>query len=196
MAERREALSGLSRLSAELLRDAGHNPTPDTMRRITTTLEAMSAYDSLPDASRPGYLTADLDPPGFESLAALSPGTAIGDRMQRPAIRHIKRQDANQAGIAAAKISLQNAERVLGEARMRAQGAETALKRATADVNEAEKRKREAEERFEKAKDASEEAVQRARRLAAEAREAKKAVEDAERSLEQASRELRSLLQK
>src|SRR6266404_3458416 len=42
---RREALSELSHLAAGLLRDAGHNPTPDTMRRIATTLEAMSAYE-------------------------------------------------------------------------------------------------------------------------------------------------------
>src|SRR5215468_4456664 len=32
-----EALSDLSDLAAVLLRDAGHNPTPDTIHRITTT---------------------------------------------------------------------------------------------------------------------------------------------------------------
>ena len=193
---RREALLELSHLAAAVLRDADHNPTPDTMRRIATTLEAMSAYGSLPDTSRPGYLTADLDPPGFESLAALTPGAATSDRMQRPAISDVKLEDTSQASIAAAKISLQNAERVLGEARIRAQGAETALKRANADVNEAEKREREAEDRFKKAKDASEEAGQRARRLAAEALEAKTAVEHAARNLEKASGELLSLLEK
>ena len=50
---RRESLSELSDLATALLRDAGHNPTPDTIRRITTTLEAMSAYASLPDAHLP-----------------------------------------------------------------------------------------------------------------------------------------------
>src|SRR5262249_53229715 len=39
---RREALSQLSDLATVLLRDAGHNPTPDTTHRITTTLEAVS----------------------------------------------------------------------------------------------------------------------------------------------------------
>ncbi len=51
---RREALSDLSRLATELLRDAGHNPTLDTMRRITTAREAMSAYASRPILLLPG----------------------------------------------------------------------------------------------------------------------------------------------
>ena len=36
---RRVSISNLSDLAAILLRDAGYNPTPDTMHRITTTLE-------------------------------------------------------------------------------------------------------------------------------------------------------------
>src|SRR5262245_28485059 len=44
---RRESLSNLSRLAAEVLRDSGHSPTPDIMRRITGTLEAISAYATL-----------------------------------------------------------------------------------------------------------------------------------------------------
>src|ERR1043166_3842073 len=66
---RREALNHLSDLASGLLRDAGNNPSLDTMRRIATTLEAMSAYAALPDDQAAGRLTRDLDPPGFESLA-------------------------------------------------------------------------------------------------------------------------------
>src|SRR5882724_5363509 len=77
---RREALSHLSDLATALLRSAGHNPTPETIHRITTTLEAMSAYATLPDASRPGRLTNDVDPPGFESLALLIPDASRGER--------------------------------------------------------------------------------------------------------------------
>src|SRR2546423_3704713 len=44
---RREALSHLSELSTEALRDAGHNPSLDTLRRISTTLEALSATTSV-----------------------------------------------------------------------------------------------------------------------------------------------------
>jgi hypothetical protein len=73
---RREALTHLTDLATSLLRDAGQNPSLDTTRRITATLEAMSAmsdWASLPDAPRPGRLTDDVDPPGFESFASFVP---------------------------------------------------------------------------------------------------------------------------
>jgi hypothetical protein len=41
---RREALAQLSDLATSLLQEAGHNPTLDIIRRITTTLEALSVY--------------------------------------------------------------------------------------------------------------------------------------------------------
>src|SRR5262245_43804946 len=72
LAERRDALAELTKIAAALLRDAGHNPTPDTLRRITTTLEALSTGSSSTEAS-PGRLTDDIGPPGFESLAAFAP---------------------------------------------------------------------------------------------------------------------------
>src|SRR5829696_6504279 len=56
---RREALVHLSDLATELLRDAGSNPSPDTVRRVTTTLEALSASALLPDGPTPGRLTQD-----------------------------------------------------------------------------------------------------------------------------------------
>ena len=77
---RREALTHLSDLATSLLRDAGHNPSLDTARRITTTLEAISAMSILAsrsDAPRPGRLTHDVDPPGFDSLASFIPGAAV-----------------------------------------------------------------------------------------------------------------------
>ena len=70
---RREALSELSRLAAGLLTDAGHAVTPETMRRISTTLEGVSAYESVESASNLGRLTRDIDPPGFDAIAALMP---------------------------------------------------------------------------------------------------------------------------
>jgi hypothetical protein len=215
--ERREALSDLSRLAAALLRAAGHSATSDTMRRITTTLEAMSVSASLPDAPSPGRLTNDVDPPGFEALAALIPGTRMTNRTEGPtraspflksaAVKSDSRKGAavtgirdleetRQARISAAKVSLQNAERVLNEARTSAQVAKAALKRANANAKEAEKQKRQAEERFQKTSAASQEAGQRARSVAVEAERATRAVGDAERAVEKASSELRSLLSK
>src|SRR4029077_8018678 len=41
---RREALSEMTKHAAEILRDAGHPSSPDTMRRVMTTLEALATY--------------------------------------------------------------------------------------------------------------------------------------------------------
>jgi hypothetical protein len=212
---RREALSDLAHLATALLSDAGHNPTSDTMRRITTTLEAMSAYASLPDAASPGRLTHDVDPPGFESLGSLIPGAAMRERTEEPArVAHSQksvsaatntrrkaapdgdvrqRKETRQAMTAAAKVSLQDAKRVLIAARARAQSAQAAQKKVDADAKEAEKQRRAAEQRFEKARAAAEDAARRAQTVTAEVEETVKAVEDAERTVEKASKELQSL---
>jgi flagellar hook-associated protein FlgK len=70
---RREVLSQLSDIAASVLRDASHNPSLDTIHRITTTLEGMSVYASRADGPRPGRLTHDVDPPGFESFGSFVP---------------------------------------------------------------------------------------------------------------------------
>src|ERR1043166_2858702 len=83
--ERREVLSQLSDMATALLREAGYNPALDTLRRIATTLEAMSAYASLPDGVSAGRLTQDIDPPGFDSLAAFAPAPAATKSTTEPA---------------------------------------------------------------------------------------------------------------
>src|SRR5882672_4142362 len=74
--ERRKALGELTTLAGEILRDSGHPAAPDTMRRIMTTLEALATYGEHPEAPPAGRLSSDIDPPGFETLAALVPGSA------------------------------------------------------------------------------------------------------------------------
>ena len=46
---RRAALSELAGHAARILSDAGSAAAPDTMRRVTTTLEALSTYARIPD---------------------------------------------------------------------------------------------------------------------------------------------------
>jgi len=211
---RREALSELSTLATTVLRDAGHNPTADMVRRITTTLEAMSAYASLPDNVARGRLTQDVDPPGFDSLASFVSGATMPARTKEAARVIPFRKDTaatnaprkavpsgdarqiektRQAKIAAAKASLQEARRVLVKAQARTRNAEAAQKKANADAKEKEKQKREAEERFDKSRAASEDAARRAQSVADEVEEAAKAVQGAEHTLEVASRELKYL---
>jgi len=166
LAVRREMLSNLVRLAETILRESGHNPTPDIVRRITATLEALSTSSSLADAPRPGRLTADVDPPGFESLAALIPHADSA----APA-----RQQPEQRDTAA----LHAAEQALRDERTRADDARAALQEAIAHVSQMEMERRDAEERLAKARVAVEEARQRLR-------DAEGGVEKAERAVERA----------
>jgi hypothetical protein len=213
---RREAISHLSKLATSILSDAGQNPSPDTIHRITINLEALSA--ALSDGPTPGRLTRDLDPPGFGSLVSVMAGAGPTANEQLPratpppqpanAATHTRQKapssgDAQEAGqleenhqaaINAAKVSLRDAERSLTEAKARAERLEAARKTADEQTKQAEKELREAEERVRKASAGAEDAAQRSKRIASEAKEAAKAVEDAEHSLGKASEELESLL--
>jgi hypothetical protein len=122
---RKQALAELTRLAASVLRDGGHNPAPDTLRRITTTLEAISAYAGLPDAPPAGRLTQDVDPPGFDALAALMP--AVPESRQRTPVI------ADQERIAA-EAALHKAQQTLQEARTRADEVNSALRDAEKQV--------------------------------------------------------------
>lgn len=206
---RRKALTELSDLAASLLSDAGHNPSPDTIRRITTTLEAISAYASLSDGPSLGRLSQDVDPPGFESLASFMPGAGalrrsgsaapkpapLGSQQKTSAAAREAREaeKTRQVRIAAAKGSLQVAKKALANARARAQSFEATQKKANAEVKQAEKQVRDAEDRLKNARLAYEAANRRAQSIGADAAEAAKAVEDAKRAMEQASKELESL---
>lgn len=208
---RREALSDLSDLATTLLQDAGHNPSLDTIRRVTTTLEAMSAYASTPDSPRAGRLTADVDPPGFESLASSvsgdgTTGRAVAKSSQKSkgavvssapkaeaASAAKKREQARQARITAAKTSLQESKSSLVAARARSESLEAAKKKIQAAAKEAEKETREAEAFFRKAKAASEEVARRVRSISSEVQEAAKALEEAKRNVEKDTKELEKL---
>lgn len=204
---RREALGELSRLAAATLEEASHQPTPDTMRRITTTLEALATYGDSPGAPAPGRLVTDVDPPGFESLAALVPRTGSETRSAGPStvipFRQQQRtsggrktagrgdedtQKAREAAREAAKAAVQDAERALREARTAASRGEAALKAAARRVKTAEAAKTEAEERLDRAAAELNDARQHARRVASDAEDAAQAVADAERALERARR--------
>ncbi len=202
--ERREALSALSKLAAAALTGAGHAPTPDTMRRITSTLEALSVYGSGPDAPPAGRLIDQVDPPGFESLAALVPRVGSDDdvaggpsrvlnfrHQQRPAAKAAPaKADRQKLELKAAQTAVHEAERALRSARADAERAEAALKKVAMRSKDIEREKAEAEKRLEKATAAAEESRQQARKTAAAAEDAAQAVEDAERALAKAKQEL------
>jgi hypothetical protein len=198
---RRKALSDLSRFATELLRDGGHNPSPDLIRRITTTLEAISAYPSLTQVPDLGRLTHDLDPPGFDVLAGAVPGKARETSERSASVipfdksRRGSIEDTRRAKVAAAEATLLDAELALGEVRARAEKAASTLKKAETDAQEADNDRRTAEEQLKKAIVVSVEAEQRARMAAAAAREAARDLENATRRVEKAAHDLETLRQ-
>ena len=211
---RREALAELTKLAVAVLRHAGNSATPDVIRRITTTLEALATYGSHPGAPPAGRLTDDIDPPGFEALASLvpqigrskhasEPTRIIPFKQKRepktakkkttPEEEERRRAEARTAALAEAKAAVAAAERNLRDARKSAEQAEAALKKAAARAKETEREKAALEKQWEKVVAAADEARADARRIATEAEDAAQAVEDAERALEKARAQLDGL---
>ncbi len=214
---RRQALSELSKLAADVLREHGYTATPDTMRRVNTTLEALATYGSHPEAPPAGRLTYDVDPPGFEALTALVPrGSKSGLKGTEPTRvipfqrkppepkggkkkkldpkEEAKHQaEERKAQLTAARAAVQEAERSLRDARKAAAEAEAALKKVAAKAKETERVKAEIEKKFEKASADADAARQEARRVASEAEDAAQSVDEAERALEKAKADVSKL---
>jgi hypothetical protein len=212
--ERREVLAQLSDLASAVLRDAGHNPALDTLRRIATTLEAMSAYASLPAGVSAGRLIQDIDPPGFDSLAGFTTAPAVARRIEDPArlsrssksstveaetrekltaadASRIKKE--RQAKLAATKLWVQQAKRSMAAALARTKSLEAAQKKADTETKEAEKRRREAERHFKEASAAAEAASRRSEKSTIELEQAREVLRAATRAAEEASAELEEL---
>lgn len=196
--ERREALAELMAKATDILRDAGHAASPDTTRRISTTLDALATWGRTPGAPVVGRLTDDLDPPGFEALAALVPRPGAGKSGSEPSrllqfrqeerarAKHRKTEEDRAALRAKARETLQAAESALREAQREAERAEASLKKAAARAKAAEKEKEEIEKRYEKLQEEAAAATKEARRVAEQAEEAAQAVTEAERDVERA----------
>ena len=194
---RREALTKLSDIAARVLRDAGHNPSPDIIHRITTTLEGISAYTTRDDGPRLGRLTHDVDPPGFESFGSFVPvkHEAVGRKhekgeggrstgreagtAQRVDAEERKSKEADKAKLAAAKATLQDAKKSLTEAQTRVRSLEASTTRAQAEVRQAEERMKEV--------------VKRARSVEEDLKDARKEVAEAERRVAKTTNDLDSL---
>ena len=196
-AAQREALATLSSLADALLRAAGHKPTPDAIRRIHTTLETLSTYSSVSGTPRPGRLTLDVDPPGFESVSALIPTTGLS----KPAVKSARiipfksslKDDARKQKdkgdeSSTSMMELHAAEQALRAARANAEDLAAAEKKAAADVSKAENKRREAERLYETARIAEQDARKRLDSTAAEAERAARAMDDAARAVERARR--------
>jgi hypothetical protein len=205
----REALSELSRLAASELEAVGHNPSPGAMRAVTATLEALSAYGTSAAVPHLGRLVDEVDPPGFETLAALVPNAGGSTSSDTPSRilqfqqhaplpkrktgedahgREERREEERRAKLAAATAAVHEADKNLREARSAAQEAQAGLKKAAANAKDTEQAMIEAEQILDKAAKEAHTARQLARRLAAEAEATAQAVDEAERALARAKK--------
>jgi hypothetical protein len=203
--ERREAVAELATRAADLLKEAGHGGTRDLIRRVTSTLDALSSYGSLPNAPAAGRLTDDLEPPGFEAALGLMP--AAGKRaaegppiqmrvpgVEPPAKRaNVAKETAAAARraeedrkrlAAAAKADVRTAEHALNLARKQAERATATLEKAAARAKAIDAERAQMEKRLARIAKDAEAAHTEARDAAATAERATQAAADAERALE------------
>jgi hypothetical protein len=207
---RREALAELTRIAADILRDGSHNATRDLMRRVTSTLEALSSYGSLSGAPVAGRLTNDLEPPGFEAVAGLlltsEKQVARGQTEMRlphaePAAKQAgtaARRDEEQRKhlIAAAKTSVRDWERALNAARKEAERAAAKVESAAKRAKEFEAERAKLEKQLARVSSDAKAAQADASQTAANASEATRAAESAARELELARQRLQQVIGK
>ena len=175
--EKKRIVAALMERAAALLRTAGHAASPEAMRRVSGTLEALGVWGKAEDAPKAGRLEADLDPPGFEVFAAGMGGT--GDSAKVLLFRPARPAEDPAAARARAREALQAAEKALRDARREADQANKAVAKANDRTAAIEKQKQEIEARYAEAREA-------AREAATEAKSAAQAVAEAERRLAKA----------
>ena len=199
---RREVVAALMTTAADILREGGYSDTRDVMRRVTSTLEALSAYGSLTGAPSAGRLTVDLEPPGFETLAGLAPrrdasklrATESAATVRQSSAKEAKRGHEQQRLSAAAKSAVRETERELSVARKQAERAAANLKTAATHAKKSEGQRAKLEKQLAAAAKKADAAQQGARAADAEAQEANLAVESAERQLQLARSRLEQLV--
>ncbi len=213
---RGRALTELTRQAATTLRDAHHHPSPVLIRRLTLTLEALSAYGASAQHARPGRLTKDVDPPGFDSLAALVPRVGGPPKASTTTSRLLSfdrlpadtpstqatdtsaeerraTERARKLAVQAAAEALARAEAARGAARAALTRAEEAMRRSVTRAKDAEAAQQRAEQALEQASAKAEAARGEARGLTAAAVEAAGALAEAERLADVAQAELSRL---
>ena len=177
--ERRRVVSDLTDRAEQILRDAGHAASQSARRRMSTTLESLAAWGRSNVEPQAGHLTSDLEPLGFDDLAALLDGKKLAPAKVlqfRRAVQEKKSAEDAVAEQAQAKEAVKLAERTLTAARRNEERAAAALAKANARAEALDDQKREMEARWKKAHEET-------RILGSEAKKAGQAVAEAERAL-------------
>lgn len=177
--EKKKMMSALMEKASAILTAAGHAASHDSMRRVSSTLEALAVFGKTEGAPQAGRLTADLDPPGFDALAAVMGGAKLQPAKVLSFRAPKKVVEEPAAARARARDAVKEAEKLLREARRDAERAQVALKKANARTAAVERQKQEVDARYAEAKEET-------RAAASAAKNADHAVAEAERSLARA----------
>ena len=121
---RQSAIDALLAAASDILKEAGHQPSPDIRQRLLASLDALAAYGTGSLAPRAGRLTEDVPAPGFAALAGLAvpsgprpeaaPADAPAGAAPRPAPVKLsvvarRSKEKAEAAVAAAEAALAEA---------------------------------------------------------------------------------------
>jgi|RhiMethySRZTD1v2_1073278.scaffolds.fasta_scaffold23190_6 hypothetical protein len=156
-AEHRQALADLSARAKTLLGTAGHATSEGTLRRVTATLSALAATGSF-DPDPPGALSADRDPPGFDSIelaagalpkaALVAPDAREGEAERAREQAEATRDRALRAEQRARNVERQRIEAALRTARREAEVQTRKVERLRGELTAAEDALREEQNRL------------------------------------------------
>jgi hypothetical protein len=176
--EKKQLMRALIERATAVLAAGGQTASADVMRRVSTTLESLAAWGERDGIPKAGRLTADLDPPGFDTLSELMGGKKL-EPPKVLAFRNPKPVEDPKAAHARASEAVQAAEKTLRVARREGEHAEAALTKANARTAAVEQQKQELEARHLEARE-------QARAAASEVKKRAQAIADAERVLAKA----------
>jgi hypothetical protein len=154
----RRAVRALARLGRDILVDEGRSVSDAIVERIGKTLDAAALDEGSRALLRAGRLKEELEPPGFEALAGMTPTAAPRKRPaadKRGAVAEARKRVTESKSEARARDrealraereavradqAAADARRVAEEARARADDAERALAEAEAALRAAQRR--------------------------------------------------------
>jgi hypothetical protein len=150
LAEQRRAVRALARLGRDVLADEGRSASDAIVERIAKTLDAAALDEGARFQLRAGRLTEELEPPGFEALAGMTPA--------RPRSKGAGAAKPKGGGVAAARRRVHEAQRVVRARGREAAQAESAAEQAESAAAEVRRKARAARKRSDDAEHALAEA--------------------------------------
>ena len=179
--------------AAQILSQHGRAPNRTLVERIAANLQAIAFSPAAAEEASRGWLSRDLDPPGFEVLAGLqvaaSPVVDLASRRPSPEPRREAREKKEERAPAPRKKKVLPMPRRPSPDEEKAQAAEEERRREAAEQarkeKEAERQRRRiavAEEKVERARAEADPLREEAERLESEAAEARRTADKAEQA--------------